>query len=101
MARKPAPGAIDAVFENLLDSEAVAKIIGTVSPATVRSYSVRGIMPKPARYVGRTPLWDRAEVLAWIPTRPGQGVGGGRPRKLPRTDAEKEKMIRDDLKGRR
>lgn len=81
MAKKPAPSTIDAVFANLLDSEAVAEMIGTVSAATVRSYSIRGIMPKPVRHIGRTPLWDRSDVLAWLATRPGQGVGGGRPRK--------------------
>lgn len=39
--------------------------------------------PAPDDYHGKAPWWDpdRAdEILIWRDSRPGQGVGGGRPR---------------------
>jgi hypothetical protein len=39
--------------------------------------------PVPDAYHGKAPWWGlgrRAEILAWNSERPGQGVGGGRPR---------------------
>jgi len=40
--------------------------------------------PEPDLVIARSPAWseDRAgEILAWNERRPGQGAGGGRPRK--------------------
>lgn len=40
--------------------------------------------PRPARYAGGSPEWERSrlpEIKHWYATRPGQGVGGGRPKK--------------------
>jgi len=40
--------------------------------------------PKPDVTVGGAPGWQRArlrEIQAWMGSRPGQGTGGGRPRK--------------------
>lgn len=36
-------------------------------------------LPKEDRLIGRTPAWRPATITGW--RRPGQGVGGGRPRK--------------------
>lgn len=41
---------------------------------TWRSYVSRGQAPEPVRHVGRTPLWDLDQVLAWLADRPGQGA---------------------------
>lgn len=43
-----------------------------IEPATWRSYVSRGQAPQPVRRVGRTPLWDPTDILAW--ERPGQGA---------------------------
>ena len=80
MARKPTEQQVAAVFSEYLDSQGVADLLGTVSAATVRSYSLRKLCPPPAYYVGRTPLWSREMILEWSCNRRGQGVGGGRPR---------------------
>ena len=40
--------------------------------------------PEPDVLIGRTPGWARdrkAEIETWEAARPGQGAGGGRPRK--------------------
>lgn len=63
-----------------LTTQDVALMLG-VTPATVRSYSARGVMPPPDGYLGRTPWWRPGTIKAWRAQRPGQGVGGGRPRK--------------------
>lgn len=52
----------------------VAALIGVGSAKTVRDYRARGAFPEPDRYVGATPVWRRATVLAWMKTRPGQGA---------------------------
>ncbi|MDR1355329.1 MAG: hypothetical protein LBJ43_03575 [Propionibacteriaceae bacterium] len=38
-------------------------------------------LPPPDVMVGTTRGWRPESIEAWIPTRPGRGVGGGRPRK--------------------
>lgn len=38
-------------------------------------------LPEPDALIGQTRGWRPATIEAWIPTRPGRGVGGGRPRK--------------------
>jgi len=40
-------------------------------------------LPPPDVLVGSTRGWRPETIEAWIPTRPGKGVGGGRPRKQP------------------
>lgn len=60
----------------------VAAMLG-VTPATVRSYSARGVMPAPDGHLGRTPWWERSTIETWATNRPGQGKGGGRPRVHP------------------
>lgn len=36
-------------------------------------------LPKEDKMIGRTPVWRPATITSW--KRPGQGAGGGRPRK--------------------
>ncbi len=36
-----------------------------ISASTWRAYVARGQAPAPAAHISRTPLWDRAEVIAW------------------------------------
>ena len=48
--------------------------------STVYAYRRDGILPEPDM-VGRTPTWDRKAIDRWKRNRPGQGAGGGRPRK--------------------
>ncbi|KIA59382.1 helix-turn-helix transcriptional regulator [Nocardia vulneris] len=45
-----------------------------IGPGTFRSYAHRGYAPAPVRHIGRTPVWDEAEIVAWIAERPGQGT---------------------------
>ncbi|MFF0865207.1 helix-turn-helix transcriptional regulator [Nonomuraea sp. NPDC003560] len=71
----PLGGKLERDFWTVLD---VAERLG-VTPATIRSYRYRGVLPEP-RYIGRTPVWERDVIEAWIMKRPGQGAGGGRKR---------------------
>lgn len=38
----------------------------TITAATWRSYVGRDQAPKPVRHVGRTPLWDLADIDTWL-----------------------------------
>lgn len=51
-----------------------AAAAASVQPSTWRSYVARGQAPAPATHVGSTPLWDTAQVRAWVAARPGQGA---------------------------
>jgi predicted DNA-binding transcriptional regulator AlpA len=74
-----------------LDSFEVAKMLG-VAYNTVRYYLQQaranrhagtpkpGDLPEPDRFFGRSPVWRRSTIEAWVPLRPGKGVGGGRPK---------------------
>lgn len=37
-----------------------------IAPSTWTSYTARGQAPAPSTYVGRTPLWDPADLDAWL-----------------------------------
>lgn len=50
-----------------------AAAIAGVAPDTWSAYVARDQAPKPARHVGRTPLWDEDEVRQWASKRPGSG----------------------------
>jgi predicted DNA-binding transcriptional regulator AlpA len=69
-------------LEDLLDRRGVAEHIG-VKPTTISTYLYEGQMPEPALRLGRTrrPVWTRQQIDEWVASRPGQGAGGGRPRK--------------------
>ena len=43
---------------------------------TFTGYVARGQAPKPIRHMGRTPVWDEAEIKAWMENRPGRGARG-------------------------
>jgi len=76
----------------VLDRSAVATILG-VRPKTISQYLVesRGEgryadhpFPQPDGYIGRGPWWHlgrEKDIRTWAAARPGQGAGGGRPRK--------------------
>ena len=68
-----------------LDTAAVGARLG-VTPATVRKYQHRTPPLTPDGHTGRRPWWHPATVDAWQASRPGQGVGGGRPARLIPTD---------------
>lgn len=66
--------------DDLLDSAALAALLG-VRPQTISQYRRRRTLPDPDVIVGRSPAWRRSTIEAWLPTRPGRGAGGGRPRR--------------------
>jgi hypothetical protein len=80
----------------VLDTAAVARLLG-VQPKTVSQYLVESKgegryadrpFPPPHGRVGGRPYWlpDQADAIrAWAAGRPGQGVGGGRPRRSRRS----------------
>lgn len=43
-----------------------AKTGRTIAPSTWGAYAARGQAPKPSRHVGRTPLWESADIDAWL-----------------------------------
>lgn len=50
-----------------------AATLAGIKPGTWRAYVSRGQAPGPVEHLdGRTPLWDRAEVEAWIARRDGR-----------------------------
>lgn len=52
----------------LLDVDAVAEVL-QVKPATVRAYHKRKQMPKADLYFGRSPVWQRQTIDAWMSNR--------------------------------
>lgn len=74
----------------------LAELLG-VKTATIRHYRAVSApggryadhpFPKPSGHLGQTPYWlaERDdEIRAWAATRPGKGVGGGRPAHRPAT----------------
>lgn len=59
-------------MKDYLDPAAVAQLAG-VSRETIHRYRVRGDIPEPDDYVGRTPVWREATIKAWLESRPGHG----------------------------
>ena len=66
---------------NVLTADEAAELAG-VTPASFRSYVSRGSAPRPDGKLGGTPYWQRSTITKWLRSRPGQGVGGGRPPKV-------------------
>jgi predicted DNA-binding transcriptional regulator AlpA len=67
---------------DLVDTGEVADLLG-IAPESVTRYRARGGFPEPLRHFGGSPVWTRAQIAAFIESRPGRGAGGGRPRKEP------------------
>lgn len=66
--------------DQLLDRAAVAALVG-IHPDSISRYLARGGFPPPDARFGRSPAWREQTIRDWLAARPGQGVGGGRPRK--------------------
>lgn len=76
----------------ILDLEDVAVLLG-VDRATISQYMSDSRpgkrysahpFPEPNDRIGKQPWWltgRKREILQWAKQRPGQGAGGGRPRK--------------------
>ena len=75
-----------------LTSDQAAELAG-VARKTFTGYVARGQAPKPVRHVGRTPLWDEAELQQWMRNRPGQG---GRDTDRARLRAAERAVTADD-----
>lgn len=67
--------------EQLAAADVAARL--GISAESWRSYVSTGYGPPPDGRLGRTPWWKPETVDAWNASRPGQGAGGGRPRKRP------------------
>jgi hypothetical protein len=52
-----------------LDTSAVAELAG-VKPASIHRQRLRGTVPEPDGYLGRTPWWYRRTIERWLATRP-------------------------------
>jgi predicted site-specific integrase-resolvase len=59
-------------MQGYLDPQAVAERAG-VNRETIHRYKVRGDIPPPDEYAGRTPLWRKETIATWLASRPGQG----------------------------
>lgn len=57
----------------LLTASQVAALVGWKSSGTPADLVKRGNFPRWVREYGRTKLWDRAEVEAWMRTAPRKG----------------------------
>lgn len=66
----------------LVDTDGVAGMLA-VRRETVSAYLARGYLPAPAGRIAAGPVWDLADVEAWVVARPGRGAGGGRKRAHP------------------
>jgi predicted DNA-binding transcriptional regulator AlpA len=66
------------VTADQLTTDQVAALAG-ISPASVRRYRLRGAIPEPDGYLGRTPWWRQETIAAWLAERSKPG----RPRKRP------------------
>lgn len=51
-----------------VDIAAFAELAG-LKPATIHTFRHRGILPEPAFMAGRSPVWTRAQVDAWLESR--------------------------------
>lgn len=59
-------------MDGYLTSDQLAARLG-IKRNSVHRYRVRGDIPVPDEYVGRTPLWAVASVERWEQERPGHG----------------------------
>jgi hypothetical protein len=64
-------------MEGFLTSDQLAARLG-IQRGSVHRYRVRGDIPAPDEYVGRTPLWKVESIERWESERPGHGWRKGR-----------------------
>ncbi len=63
-----------------------------VTRQTVQYWRRSPTFPKPDANIGEVPGWlphRMTEIQTWHANRPGQGAGGGRPRKNPAPEGDK------------
>lgn len=85
-------------MDDSLTTADIAELLG-VKAATIRHYRADSLpggryeshpFPQPDGKFGQAPYWNpgrRQELLDWASSRPGPGVGGGRPAHKSRDDA--------------
>ncbi len=64
--------------EHYLSLSDVARRLGITTAAAAQAN-----LPDPDVTVGKARGWSPETIEAWLPTRPGRGTGGGRPRRQP------------------
>lgn len=64
--------------EKYLSVTDIASMLG-ISTSNVSTYR----LPDPDVLVGRTRGWRLETIQTWVASRPGRGVGGGRPKQKP------------------
>lgn len=64
-------------MDGYLTTDQLAERLG-IKRTTVHRYRVRGDIPEPDEYVGRTPLWSAEHIDAWLKERPGHGWRKGK-----------------------
>ena len=55
-----------------LTTAEVAELAG-IAPESVYRYRIRGAVPEPDGYIGRTPWWHRETIETWLGHRKGPG----------------------------
>lgn len=50
-----------------------------VTPATIRSYHKKGVMPPADTYFGRSPVWEKATIETWQKSREKKWATSGKP----------------------
>lgn len=71
-----------------------------IKPVTWRAYVQRGHAPQPLRHVGRTPVFDAAQIVTWERPGPGARTDLNRGRDIPWEDLpEPEEIEVSDANG--
>ncbi|MEU3220059.1 hypothetical protein [Streptomyces sp. NPDC006971] len=67
---EPAPSLVEGAADDGMTRDMVLRYLAaagrSIAPSTWTAYVSRGQAPKPARKVGRTPLWDRPDIDEWL-----------------------------------
>jgi hypothetical protein len=63
---------LDDIAGDQLDIAGVARLAG-VNPRSISRYRLRGAIPEPDGYLGRSPWWWRPTIEEWLATRPSSG----------------------------
>ncbi|MFC4006668.1 helix-turn-helix transcriptional regulator [Nonomuraea purpurea] len=69
-AQQPVPSYEEGAADKGMTRDQVLKWLEAhgrkIAPSTWSAYTARGQAPKPSRYIGRTPIWDEADLIAWL-----------------------------------